>query len=158
VIKQKAFTFGTRILLSELDILNLKRSDFVAFTLTNENKSRINLRYTTEKGAPREYMFYILSEIIDKYPIKSRKYKASVILNPATLSIEWLTILSLIEKDDELEIIWCLDHETSPILEQYHLHYDCVRLVIHKANNPNQYHIRLSTQVGDDSNRLIKIY
>lgn len=156
--RSKYFSSGLRIYLSDLDILNLSRSDFVAFSIVAKNKSKVNLKFFTEKNARREYMFYSISEIIERFEsIKVPKYRATVILNPASINIEWLSILTLLEPGDEIEFLWCLDWEINPFLEATGLHYDCVRIVIHKPDH-RQYHIRLHTTVGDENNRLIKSY
>lgn len=154
-ISSNPFCSGTRVFLSDLDILNLKRADFVAFSIATKNKTKVNVSFTTEKGNKKEYMFYVLSELVERYPSSYRKVMASVIFKPATLNIEWLSIISLIDSGDELEVIWCSDYEVTEVLESNDLSYDCCRIVIHKPDH-RQYHIRLHTQVGDQNTRLIK--
>lgn len=153
----KSFSSGARIALSDLDILNLKRSDFIGFTLCGKNKTRINLRYNTGKGKDKEYMFYAFSEIVSRFQITSGKLQASFILNKASLNIEWVTILSLIEPGDEIELLWCMDWDLSDVLIEHGLYYDCVRIVIYKADH-RQHHIRLHTAIGNEQNRLIKLF
>jgi len=101
-------------------------------------------------------MFYLLSEIIERVPSGFKRAKGHFIFKPATLNIEWLSILSQIEPGDELEMLWCVDSEVTETLMNLNLHYDCARIVIHKADH-RQYHVRIHTQVGDDGSRLIKL-
>ena len=156
--QNKAFVSGTRISLSALDVLNLHRSDFVAFSISSKIRTKINLRFTTEKGARREYMFYALSEIVERVPTNFKNVQGCVIFKKATLNIEWLSILSLLEQEDELELLWCLDSSVTENLQNNFMHMDSVRIVIHKKDSHQQYHIRLHTHVGDRDNRLIKVY
>lgn len=144
--------------LTRNDILALKQADHIVMICLFEkdrNNKAIITAFKEVKDTVKYWEIQVASSILvlDESLMESKAECKFAIAN-SLLNWSWQTIAGMLLPNDECELLWLADVETTPELVDVKFHGDLLKLIVYRKEN--RFHFNLGVSIARNEKRMIR--
>lgn len=143
--------------LTRNDILALKQADHITMVSLfekNKNNTAVITAFKEVNSAIKYWEIEVASSILvlDE-TLMEEKAECKFAIANSSLNWSWQTTAGMLLPNDECELLWFSDVETTPELVDYKLHADLLKLVVYRKEH--RFHFNIGVTIAKNNKRMI---
>lgn len=148
----------TAMRLTRNDILAMKQADHITMVSLfekNKNNTAVITAFKEVNSAIKYWEIEVASSILvlDESLMEGKAECKFAIAN-SSLNWTWQTIAGMLLPNDECELLWLSDVETTLELVKYNLHADLLKLVVYRKEH--RFHFNVGVTIAKNDERMIR--